>query len=318
MSDQATPSAAPRSLPPVLSRFSPITILVDPRTVAAPAADARMVTLLRRARDLGVASFDVAGASNPERAERLLARAFPESEPHVVAVIGRSVDSLSHERTPDEEAVREKDLTGILAVSIDQSRRRLAPVPVGAIEWALGADENGPTLPSLGSDTETASPPSKPLWIRRLSPAVQSLPELGLEVNLFSGSFSILKPDIGSRFEAAAPVSNAFLVVRDPFSEGRLDGSRFSARTGPAGPASPPVDVRRLHEEFDPVLQLGFLTAGRRRTLAQAALQFALHWPWVATAVVPLPEPERFDEVLGFGSAPELTPDELEQIRRLK
>ena len=318
MSSQATPPAIHRSLPPELSRFSALTILVDPPTVASPAADARTLALLRRARDLGVTSFDVAGASNPERAERILARAFPEPDPRIGAVIGRSVDSLSHAMNSDDAPPTPKDLPGALAMSIGQSRRRLAPVAVGAVEWTPGAGGDAPTLPTLGNDTATGSGPSEPLWILRLLPASQSLPDLGRKVNLFSGAFSILDGNLGSWFEAAAPPSGAFLVARDPFSEGRLDGSRFAVRTGPGGPASPPVDVRRLHQEFDPVLRLGFLTAGRRRTLAQAALQFALHWSWVATVVVPLPEPERFDEIFGFGSTPALSPDELEQIRRLK
>ena len=308
----------PRSVSPLLSQLSPLTILVDPPTVAAPAADARVVALLRRAREFGVTSFDVAGASNPERAERLLARAFPEPDPRVVALIGRSVDSLSRERTSDDEPVPDEDLAAVLAKSIGHSRRRLAPVPVGVVEWAPGAEGGDATLPRLGADTEAELGTSNPLWTLRLSSADRSLPDLGRKVNLFSGSFSILDPGIGSRFEAGASSSNSFLIARDPFSEGRLDGSRFAARTALSGPTSPPVDVRHLHQEFDPVLQLGFLTAGRRRTLAQAALQYALHWPWVATAVVPLPEPERFAEVLGFGSAPGLTPEELEQIRRLK
>lgn len=291
--------------------------MVDPPAVAAPAADARAVALLQKARQLGVASFDVAAAANPERAERLIARAFPEPDPAMVAVIGRSVETLSREHASEERPLASAGLAAALANSVDQSRRRLAPVPVGVVEWDPGTDE-APTLPNVETDLRAHPGVPKPLWALRLSSRDVVLPDVGHEVNLFSGPFSILEPELGSRFEASGALPTAFLIARDPFSEGRLDGTRFAARTALAGPTSPPVDVRHLHEEFDPVLQLRFLTAAHRRTLAQASLQFVLHWPWVVTAVVPLPEPERFEEVLAYGSTPPISPDEFEQIRRLK
>lgn len=277
-----------------------------------------MVALLQRARQFGVTSFDVAAASNPERAERLLARAFPEGDPAIVALVGRSLDSLSRERTAEGEATSAPDVAAALGVSIERSQRRLAPVPIGVVEWVPGTDEDSPSPPPVALDRLSPPEGPKPLWALRLSSRDVSPPETRGELSLLSGPFSILDPDLGSWFEIAGTSPKAFLIARDPFSEGRLDGSRFASRTALAGPMAPPVDVRRLHEEFDPVLKLGFLTAGHRRTLAQAALRFVLHWPWVASAVVPLPEPERFEEVLGFGSTPPISTDELERIRRLK
>ena len=312
------PGIAPRSMPASLGNLSAVTILVDPSPAAAPAADARAVALLRRAHQLGVTSLDVAAARNPERGERLLAKAFPEPDPTVVVIIGRSADSLSRERGQELAPTPSGSLADTLEKSIDQSRRRLAPVPIGVVEWETGPDEEHPALPRLEEGRGPSAGVPGPLWMLRLSSADQPLPALDREVNLFSGPFSILDSGLGSLFEAGGSSSKAFLIARDPFSEGRLDGSRFAARTALSGPASPPVDVRRLHQEFDPVLQLRFLTAAHRRTLAQAALQFVLHWSWVASTVVPLPEPERFEEVLGFSSAPPLSEDELEQIQRLK
>ena len=291
---------------------------VDPPAVAPPAADDRTVALLRKVRQLGVTSFDVVDASNPERAERLLARAFPEGDPAIIALIGRSVDSLARERAEDGESTSAGDVAAALSASVERSRRRLAPVTIGVLEWTPGTDEDPPSLPQVEPDRRTPPEVPNPLWSLRLRQSDRSTPEPGEKLGLFSGSFSVLEPDLGSRFETSATPSKAFLIVRDPFSGGRLDGSRFASRTALAGPTTPPLDVRRLHEEFDPVLQLGFLTADHRRTLAQAALRFVLHWPWVATAVIPLPEPERLAEVLGFGATPPMLPDELDRIRRLK
>jgi aryl-alcohol dehydrogenase-like predicted oxidoreductase len=86
----------------------------------------------------------------------------------------------------------------------------------------------------------------------------------------------------------------------------------------PVAPEARPADMRRLRREFEPVLRLGFLTEGGRRTLAQAALRFVLRWPWVVTCVIPLPPPERFEEILGFGSAPEISDEELARLGLVK
>jgi aryl-alcohol dehydrogenase-like predicted oxidoreductase len=295
-----------------------MTISVDPPSVAPPEADARTIALLQRARGLGVTTFDVTTARTPERAERLIARAFPGPDPEVSVVVARSIDSLSRERTIEGEPISAANVSAAIAASIDQSRRRLAPVPVGVVEWLPSPDQESENVPYGVAGQRLSLGAPEPLWALRLSPRESPLPESAPEPALFTGSFSLLEPEIGSRFEARGTPPTAFLIARDAFSEGRLDGSRFAHETGLAGPGSPPVDIRRLHQEFDPVLRLGFLTSGHRRTLAQAALQFVLHWPWVASVVVPLPTPERFEEVLGFFLTPPISSDELAQIRALK
>ena len=318
LSDPGVSPYARGPAPGLLGQFSPLTILVDPPAVASPPVDARIVALLRKARQFGVTSFDVAASSNPARAERLIALAFPDPDPAIVAMIGRSVDTLSREGGLEHGAGSTTDLAAELARSIDRSRRRLAPVRVGVIEWTREEGAVASIFPILEEvEDENPKTPS-PAWSLQISSADAALPDLGPRVNLFSGSFSILDPNLGSRFESSGAPGGALLIARDPFSEGRLDGSRFNARTVLAGPSSPPVDMRRLHQEFDPVLRLGFLTSGHRRTLAQAALRYVLHWPWVITAVIPLPEPERLEEILDYRSTPALSGDELEHIRRLK
>ena len=140
----------------------------------------------------------------------------------------------------------------------------------------------------------------------------------GTSPSLVTGSLSLLETDLIPTFESASVGERAGLIAYDPFAGGRLDGSRFAEQSLLPGPATGPVDVRRLHEEFDPVLRLGFLTEGRRRTLGQGALQFVLAWPWVVTTVVPLPSPERFDELLGYAARPPLTEEEMERIGLVK
>jgi aryl-alcohol dehydrogenase-like predicted oxidoreductase len=318
MADGVRPSIPRRQVLGSDVRLSALTVSVDPPLVAPPAADDRMVALLRRARTRGVATFDVATARFPPRAERLIARAFPDPDPEISAIVVRSVDSLARERTPDDQPVAAENPESALALSLDRSRRRLDPVPVSIVEW-----EVEPLRPNEDRSGGMGGVPSIPLpsgtlWALRLLPGVAGLPKETPSPPLFSGPLSLLEPDLVAGFEDETTPQNTSLIARDPFGSGRLDGSRFASRAGLSGPTAGPVDVRRLHEEFDPVLRLGFLTEHHRRTLAQAALQFVLHWGWVATVVVPLPDPERFDEVLGFGTQAPISPEELARLGFVK
>lgn len=298
--------------------FSAVAISVDPPAVAPPSADARAAALLRRAREHGVTTFDVADARFPQRAERLIAEAFPSPDPDIAMIVGRSLDELTRDRTPRGEPMPSKDLGTALEESLEQSRRRLAPCPISVLEWKPG------TYGSSGSDSGSTPPPFAKagvgdlLWSVRLPRSPTELPRGGRSPVLLSGELSLLDPTLIRLFETGNERPQASLIARNPFSDGRLDGSRIAARTVPGRPGEAPVDLRRLHDEFDPILRLGFLTTGHRRTLAQAALQFALAWSRVITAVIPLPDPERFDEVLGFGSRPPLTDDELAQLGLVK
>lgn len=107
------------------------------------------------------------------------------------------------------------------------------------------------------------------------------------------------------------------VIVADPLASGRLGGAFLAEdRRILAGP-SPPTPIRELERSLAPVLQLGFLTEGRHRTLAQAALQFALHDPRVSVAVVPALPLERWPDYLGAFDAPGLTQDEIARIEGL-
>jgi hypothetical protein len=262
--------------------------------------------------------FDVAEARFPARAERLIATAFPSPDPEIGVVVGRSIESLARERSDRDGVKASGVLEAVLDESLGRSRKRLSPVPIHVVIWNPGSDlrpGNASPVPSLSStDTEKTAP----LWSLRLPSRSTALPETGFLPRVFTGKLSLLDRDLVSLFESAAPGETACLIARDPFSEGRLDGSRFAATAMLSGPGSGPVDVRRLRADFEPVLGLGFLTKDRQRTLAQAALRFVLHWPWVATAVVPLPAPERLEEVLRFGETPPLSQDELDRLSLVK
>ncbi len=126
-----------------------------------------------------------------------------------------------------------------------------------------------------------------------------------------SASLSLLERGPLSTFETRLADRPGSVLVRDPFSQGRLDGSRISGARLGRGPPVPPRDLRALQAEFEPVLQLAPLTRDRRRTLAQAALQYLLSRRWVATTLVPLSSADRWGELQGALVAPPIPEEAL-------
>ena len=299
-------------------RFSELTVLIDPPQNSPPSADARTVTLLQRARSAGVASFDIAGARFPQRAERLISRAFPSSDEAACVIVGRSLESLAREHSAAGEVRRPTDLESAVQESLDESRRRLGAIPIAVVEWEPEDNDpdakQPPELPTLTGKDD----PDAPIVARRLTAPVTSLPVPEAGPALFAAPFSLLETELIASFESGPDRTVPSLIARDPFAQGRLDGTRFEDQAMLHGPSAGPVDLRRLHEEFDPIVRLGFLTEGHSRTLGQAALQFVLRWPWVLTAVVPLPSPERFEELFDYRLRPPLSDDNLRRVATMK
>lgn len=298
--------------------LSAVAIAVDPPAVAPPATDARWVALLRRARERGVTTFDVADARFPERAERMIANAFPTLDPEIGVMVGRSVESLATERGEGPGSLPEGNVPSALATSLDRSRQRLAPVPVSVVIWELEAGEGSAVAQAPTPLPRSPTGEGEFAWAVRLPERVGTLPSVEGPPVMFAGEYSLLNTHPILLFDRSRDAARSSFIARDPFAGGRLDGSRLASMTTPGGPGEGPIDVRRLHSEFDPVLRLGFLTGGRRRTLAQAALRFVLSWPWVATTVIPLPSPERFEEILAFGSSPPLDDGEWANLGLVK
>jgi len=319
MPSRPPPTVERRSLGETGRWISAVTISVEPPMAAPPSADERTITLLRKARTCGVITFDVSRARYPPRAERLIAKAFPSEDPELTVIVGRSVEGLVRE-DPSWEGTSgpDEDITQLLRDSLGHSRSRLAPVPISIVEWDPGRTGVSATqaVPSLSPFADERHPDV--LWSLRLTPPSDELPEMPPS-SLYSSDFSLLETEPVRRFEAEERSgSKHMLLARNTFADGRLDGSRLAATGFPGSPGEAPLDVRRMHEDFDPVLRLGFLTVGRRRTLAQAALSFVLSWSWVATTVLPLPAPERMDEVLGYAACPPISPEEFSKLGFVK
>jgi aryl-alcohol dehydrogenase-like predicted oxidoreductase len=305
-----------RPIPGTSATASVLGIAVGARTTASPVVDGGMVaTALRRARERGVTTFDLAHGGSLPRAQRWVAAAFPQRDPELLFIVGRSWPRMEELRRgiPGRTA----DSTGLVQ-----------ELEVGLAEEARRLDRHGPVL----VDFDAGEAPAEAFqdatavlerhrkegliagWSLHRPAALEAHVDFPDTPSAFCVELSLLHRSALSRLAERASRGTLGALVRNPFAEGRLDGTRFAATLTERGPPSAPLDVRSLHAEFDPILGLGFLTEGRRRTLAQAAVQFLTLRPWVSTVLVPLPRPERWEEILGAASAPPLDPAEMARL----
>jgi aryl-alcohol dehydrogenase-like predicted oxidoreductase len=287
---------------------SSIGLSLDASEAGTPAEIRSASALLRAARQRGITTLDLPEGPGAERLEHLVATAFPEPDAELAIIAQRSSAGLSANLRAGSPRTTSSGALASLAGSIEESNARLAPHRVTFVDWAPAEGEREIEIAAAFAQLGEGS--RSPIRVRRLAPGIASTDPGG---GPCSGTLSILDQRLARGLLGASPPGVGFFA-RDPLGSGRLDGSRLGDTLGARRPGSGPPRVRELEREFAPVLSLGFLTEGRRRTLGQAALRFVLQFPWVACALVPLPAPERLDEIARTESTPPLTEGELGRI----
>lgn len=303
----AAPMISARPIPGTRRSGSAVGLLLDPAQLRLAGGVDGLVVLLRRARSRGVTTFEWPSGAGAEVLERAIAKAFPEPDPKLTLLSEHTSGASAPPRTT---RTRDASSGGPIGRALAESNERLRPHSVHLVEWAAREDDDPDAaveLARLVADSTVEG------VVRRLGgPGRPDRPsESG---TLWSAPVSLLDDRAERRLAALAESSRIGVFARDPFDGGRLDGRRLADSVGARRPDAGPVRLRELEQEFAPVLGLGFLTEGRRRTLAQAAIQYALRWPWVCSVLVPLPAPERLEEILAAESTPPISDDELERL----
>lgn len=309
-----------RPVPGTELHASSIGLRIEPRAPGTPLSGRRSVALLANARSRGITTLDLGEGAGSFRVERWVREAFPSSDPDLLILVHRSLDVLAEEAAHDRSAPSNGDLEARLRHSLGRSAERLRPHPIGVLLWQPSADaedpaaEMGPVMERLKAEGAFAS------WGLSIA-SVGTRSGTGIPVGpvpaLLSGALSPLDPSLLPSLAERGSHDPFGFFVQDPMGGGRLDGTRFAGSLADRRPDARPVNVRELRREFSPVLRLGFLTEGKHRTLAQASLGFALRWPWVCSALVPLPSPERLEELIRAESTPPLSDAEVDRILAL-
>lgn len=300
----SAPEPVERRRPYVGAPFalSDLTVTVDPP--AGPGDDALVLGLLRRARSAGITTFDIAEAADPIAARSLLARAFPHDDPELVVLVpGRS--SLAEHPRNGPPSFTAPGAAG--PVRADRPReppalrfRELTEVAAAELTRAAGEPGRADGAPA-------------PVVVRCRTAEDVELAARQPPPRLLSGGLSLLDRSLVDAAERTVGAGRFSWIARDPFAGGRLDGSRFSARSSLVQGAAPP-SLRALEAEFGPVARLAFLVRSRERTLAQAALRYALAREGVVSVCLPPIAPERWSEIVGYRASPPLAPEELARV----
>jgi Aldo/keto reductase family len=296
---------------PGTGRFaSAIGLALENASVRNAGAVEGLVRLVRNARERGVTTFALPSGPGADLLERAIAAAFPQPDPQLALLSERSSEGLSSRPAKASGDPAEPAPTGSLQAAVEASNRRLDPQAIHFIDWVAREGDDGAyeaELARLRMDGVVDA------VVRRAGGA--ATPESRTNVGgLWSGSLSLLDDRTERRLGSIPEATGFGFFARDPFDGGRLDGRRLTDSASPRRPDVGPVRLRELEQEFAPVLSLGFLTAGRKRTLAQAAIQYVLRRPWVCSVLVPLPAPERLAEVLAAESAPALSDEEIARL----
>jgi aryl-alcohol dehydrogenase-like predicted oxidoreductase len=279
--------------------------------------------LLRRAYDSGITFFDTADTYGQGRGETLLAEALGDVRDRIVIATKFGYDFYNNSNERDGHKELPQDFSPKhVRFAVEQSLRRLGTDYIDIYQvhnprmWAVRSDELFATLEELKAEGKIRC------YGAALGPANGWEPE-GLaimrdrEIATLQIIYNMLERDPGRSLIANADERGVGVLVRVPHSSGLLEG-KYTAET-----RFPPNDHRShrprewLTEGLKKLEQLEFLTEGTGRTIGQAAIQFVLSSPAVASVLPNIYDAEQLEEFVAAAESPPLTADELSRIARL-
>jgi aryl-alcohol dehydrogenase-like predicted oxidoreductase len=283
------------------------------------------VDLLRRAYDLGITFFDNGDSYGDGRAEQIQARALKDVRDKIVVATKFGYDFYSAVEDPDRPGHRERpqDFSpAFVRRALEESLRRLETDYIDLYQLhnprmgAIESDELFDTLDALQREGKVRH------YGVALGPAI-GWEEEGLaalrtrEIAELQTIYNLFEQDPGRAFFPVARERGAGVVVRVPHSSGLLEG-KYTADT-----TFSPDDHRShrprewLIEGLEKLKAIEFLTEGTGRTIGQAALQFILSEPGVASTLPNIYNAEQLDEFAAAPDTPPLSEDELARLRDL-
>ena len=298
-----------REMPPLVARRRPLpaspfelsilTLQLGP--VRGPAGVGPLRAAVRRARAAGITTFDLTEGPEPAVAESILREAFPPGDAEVVVILPEG-PSVPRAATGAGLETAPPLLPGAGRPGETGSFPRLYEVRPRAASGPRGF--------------EPAVPPSRRVIRCRTAEEAEAISGVPGPL-LAAGPLSLLQHDLANAVDAGRDPTSFAWIARDPFAGGRLDGSRFAVPRFAGGPVPAPATVRQLGSELESVLPFAFLARPGQRTLAQAAIRFPLARRYVASVVIPVPAPERWEEIVGFAASPALSDDEVARAARV-
>jgi len=285
--------------------------------------DRRGTELLRRAYDSGVTFFDTADTYGQGKGETILADALGDVRDRIVIATKFGYDFYNHTGDRDGHKELPQDFSPEhITFAVEHSLRRLRTDYIDVYQihnprmWAVRSDELFQTLDRLQAEGKIRC------YGAALGPAngweAEGLALLeDREIATLQIIYNVLEQDPGRSLIAAAEQQGVSVFVRVPHSSGLLEG-KYTAET-----TFPPTDHRShrprewLLEGLQKLERLAFLTNGTGRTIGQAAIQFVLNSPAVASVLPNMYDAEQLAEFVAAPDTPALSEDELAKVNEL-
>jgi aryl-alcohol dehydrogenase-like predicted oxidoreductase len=279
--------------------------------------------LLRQAYDSGVTFFDTADTYGQGKGETMLADALGDVRAHIVIATKFGYDFYNHSTERDGHKELPQDFSSQhVRFAVEESLQRLGTDYIDIYQvhnprmWAVRSDELFATLEELKAEGKIRC------YGAALGPANGWEPE-GLaiirdrDIATLQIIYNLLEQDPGRSLIAAAEERGVGVLVRVPHSSGLLEGKYTAETTFPQNDHRSHRPREWLIDGLRKLEHLSFLTTGTGRTIGQAAIQFVLSSPAVASVLPNVYGAEQLNEFVAAAETSPLTADELTRIADL-
>jgi aryl-alcohol dehydrogenase-like predicted oxidoreductase len=279
--------------------------------------------LLRQAYDAGVTFYDTADTYGNGRGETMLAEALGDVRDRVVIATKFGYDFYSDTGERDGHKEHPQDFSPKhVRFAIEQSLKRLGTDYIDVYQMhnprmsAIESDELFATLEQLKAEgkirTYGAALGPAIGWEMEGLAAIRDRSIASLQI-----IHNMLEQDPGRSLIGAAEEREVGVLVRVPHSSGLLEG-KYTAETT-FGPNDHRSHRPRewLTEGLQKLDRLKFLTEDKGRTIGQAAIQWLLASPAIASVLPNIYDAEQLGEFVAAPDSPELTDEELAEVAGL-
>ena len=279
--------------------------------------------LVRRALDLGITFFDTANSYGEAGvSETLLADALA-GVPRDAYVLGTKVGYDLEAPRQHAHGERPHRWDGpFLRRSLEEGLGRLRTDAVDLLELhnprmdAVDSDDCFATLEALKREGLVRS------YGVALGPAI-GWEEEGVSalrrrrVDAVQTVYSVLEQDPGRAFLREAEAVGASVLARVPHASGALEGTVTKETVYPAGDHRSFRNRQMLHDLLDKAETIAFLWQGGERSVAQAAMQFCLQQPRIASVLPTATTIGQLEEFAAAADLPAISDAQLLQVAAL-
>ncbi len=285
-------------------------------------SDEQAIALIRQALDLGITFFDTADSYGYGRGETLLTRALEDRHEEVVIGTKFGYDPTGQTGERGQRELPQNWSPAFVRRACEASLRRLGRESIDCWQLhnpkadAIANDDLWRTLEDLKREGKLRT------YGVALGPRIGWLDE-GLRalherrVPVVQIIHNLLEQEPGADLIAAARETEASVLVRVPHSSGLLEGHFTAETTFPEGDHRRHRSHEWLVDGVQKVEQVRFLEQDGRRTLGQAALQWLLAEPLVASVLPNIYDAQQLAEFAAAPDVPALTPEELRRCDEL-